>query len=68
MSQRTISFIMTCVVGWVCIFTGEYIGASRQREKDIKAGVAHYEVNPTTGETKFIYNTPKPPPESERER
>lgn len=48
--------------GTLCLVVGCEAGISEEKRAAIKAGVAHYEVNPTTGKTTFVYGVPKVAP------
>lgn len=52
------------IAAFVILFIGAWVGwdkgLTHAEREAIKAGVAHYTVNPQTGETKFEYLTPKP--------
>lgn len=52
------SFGLGAIVG---VFLVSALTIERMRNDAIKAGVAHYEINPTTGESKFVYNQPAKP-------
>ncbi len=51
-----------CVTGLALIAEAAIIfplGINMERKDAIKAGVAHWEADPTNGQTKFVYDTPK---------
>ncbi len=58
-------FTLCILFGGAILFCTFMWGFSSSRtfhqQAAIKAGVAHYEVNPTTGEVKFVYNTVQQP-------
>ena len=59
-----IGILVGCIVG---LFGGCAIASDAEVSRVIKAGAAHYEVNPRTGETKLVYtpevhNVEKPCP------
>jgi hypothetical protein len=39
-------------------FSGYIVGTRVQRQAAVEAGVARYEVDPRTGETRFVYGRP----------
>lgn len=56
--KRIVFSIIDLLVGTVLMFWGIYIGKDSIRADAIKHGVAHYTVNPQTGDSKFEWITP----------
>ncbi len=52
-------FIPFVLITMVCFFVlGRWWQRSNMRAEAITAGVAHWEIDATTGEATFLYNTP----------
>lgn len=64
MSDGAQATLILSIVGVVLLLAGLALGTvngeKKIRAEAIKAGVAHYEVDPVTGVTTFTWNTPKP--------
>jgi hypothetical protein len=58
-SEAVILFLGTLFVGGLIgMMVGGCVTQDHERGQAIKAGVAHYSVNPQTGYTKFVYGVP----------
>ena len=56
-----IGLVIGAIIGFYSVFwVGIHVGMSDMRERAIKAGVAHWAVDPVTGETTFTWGKKAP--------
>jgi len=58
-TSEVFTVIVTSVIWFVITCIAAVATVNHMQDSAIKAGVAEYTVNPQTGETKFVWKTPK---------